>query len=75
MLVKTLKELMSTVSLRMCTAGELGHSREEGIMNKDMESRKCLVPLGNHVRGPGTEGEGRTNVNLEEVQGSQVIGS
>lgn len=37
---KALKEVMSTVSLRMCPAGELGPSREEGSMNKDKESRK-----------------------------------
>lgn len=73
--VKTLKEVMSTVSLRMCPAGELRHSREEGSMNKDRESRKSMVHLGNHVRGPGAEGEGRANVTLEEVQGFQVIGS
>lgn len=66
LVVKTLKEVMSTVSLRMCARGK--YEQRHGIKTEH-------GALGEPCRGPGTEGEGRANVILEEVQGAQVIGS
>lgn len=59
--VKTLKEVTSTVNLRMCARGK--HEQRHGIKTEH-------GALGEPCRGPGTEGEGRAN-----VQGAQVIGS